>query len=91
MTSTQTPEEVLHPTVPLWAANVEEDPRGTTERKVHLIGRVPPGQFHQFRTRCGLALNGVMSSIRWWFNEPPRDVVVCEACLAAAAEDERQG
>ena len=89
MTTPETPEAILHPTEPLWAANVEEDPREGTLRQAHLIVRVAPNEFHGLRTRCGHALGGVMSSIRTWFNEPPSDVEVCDACGAVADEDVR--
>lgn len=81
----ETPDEVLHPTRPLWALNVDEDPLGPTGRQWHAIetDRGEKGDWHQFRTRCDRIIEGVMSSIRTQFDEPPPDEPTCDECRKA--------
>jgi hypothetical protein len=80
-----TPDEVLRPTRPLWAINVDEDPLRPTRRQWHAIAtdRGREGEWQQFRTRCDRIIGGVMSSIRTEFNEPPADEPTCDECRKA--------
>ena len=81
----KTPDEVLHPVGPLWARNIDEDPLRSTGRLWHSIetDRVATGEWHQFRTRCDRIIEGVMSSIRTQFDEPPADEPTCDECRKA--------
>ena len=81
----ETPDEILHPKQPLWARNVEEDQYASTRREWHAIATDRGGmdEWHEFRTRCDRMLEGVMSSIRTQFNQPPDGEPTCAECLRA--------
>ncbi len=83
----QTPDEILHPKRPLWACNAEEDPRLPTGRIWHAIAedRGTKDEWHQFRTRCGRMIGGVMSSIHTRFDDAPPGEPTCDECLRMPA------